>query len=783
MQVRTAQRGRMATAVAAALMHFAAQAQQATGTAADVPAAADATAPAVASAAASADGLKLERIVVTGTARGQSKMKTSVSVSTMDDDAIARAVPTSAAELLRSIPGLRAESSGGEGNANITVRGVPISAGGSRYVQMQEDGLPVLQSGDFNFITPDSYVKIDGTLDHVEAVRGGSASTLASNSPGGIINFISKTGDNKGGSIGITRGLDYDQTRYDFSYGAPLTDKTRFFIGGHYRTGEGIRPTGMSTESGGQIKGNLTHEFERGYLRLSFKHLDDKSPTALPVPVSVSGGRISTIAGIDPRTASFYSPYWVQDVSLAKGNGKVSSNVNDGLSVKSDTFGVALSLDLGQGVALTENFRHSRNTGRFIGVFPADNGALGAYTIATGPQTGQLYNGRAMRAVVFNTSIDDAGNTLNDVKLSKTWALDGGKLTGTAGLYSSLQNLGLTWNFNEYLLQAKTGSPALLKTSSAGANTTPGYIGPAWGNCCMRAVDMEYKLVSPYVNVGWESGPLNMDASVRRDSQRASGSANIATGGVRYEPATQQLVNYELARTSYSVGGNYQLQRNLSLFARVSDGVAFNADRILFGTPLDGSAPVSINTVKQIEGGVKWRQGGASAFITLFQAKTAESNYEATTQISTSNRYSAKGVELEAAYSAGDFRINGGLTVTNAEITGTAPGQEAAIGHTPRRQAKVVYQLAPSYTIGGATISLSLIGTGKSWADDANTIRMPAYHVVNASLQYQVTPQATVTLSANNLFNKLGYTEVEGDGHAARAITGRSIKASLQYSF
>lgn len=781
MQVLTAQRGRMATAVAAALMHFAAQAQQQATDTATTEAATPAAAATAAEAAAAApgDGLKLERIVVTGTARGQSKMKSSVSVSTMDDDAITRAVPTSAAELLRSIPGVRAESSGGEGNANITVRGVPISAGGSRYVQMQEDGLPVLQSGDFNFITPDSYVKIDGTLDHVEAVRGGSASTLASNSPGGIINFISKTGDNKGGSIGITRGLDYDQTRYDFSYGAPLTDKTRFFIGGHYRTGEGIRPTGMSTESGGQIKGNLTHEFDRGYLRLSFKHLDDKTPTALPVPVSVTGGRVSQIAGIDPRTASFYSPYWVQDVSLAKGNGTVSSNVNDGLSVKSDSFGVALSLDLGQGVTLSENFRHSRNTGRFMGVFPADNGTLGAYTIATGPQAGQPYNGRAMRAVVFNTSIDDAGNTLNDVKLSKTWALGGGKLTGTAGLYSSLQNLGLTWNFNEYLLQAKTGSPALLKTASA----TPGYIGPAWGNCCMRAVDMEYKLVSPYANVGWESGPLNVDASVRRDSQRATGSANIATGGVRYEPATQQLVNYEIARTSYSVGGNYQLQRNLALFARISDGVAFNADRILFGTPLDGSAPVNINTVKQIEGGVKWRQGGASAFLTLFQAKTAESNYEATTQISTSNRYSAKGVELEAAYSAGAFRINGGLTVTDAKITGTAPGQEAVIGNTPRRQARVVYQLAPSYTIGDATIGVSLIGTGKAWADDAHTIIMPAYRVVNASLQYQVTPQATVTLSANNLFNKLGYTEVEGDGHAARAITGRSIKASLQYTF
>jgi hypothetical protein len=45
--------------------------------------------------------------------------------------------------------------------------------------------------------------------------------------------------------------------------------------------------------------------------------------------------------------------------------------------------------------------------------------------------------------VVFNTSIDDAGNTLNDTKLAKTFALaDGSKLTTTAGLYLSTQKLG-----------------------------------------------------------------------------------------------------------------------------------------------------------------------------------------------------------------------------------------------------------------------------------------------------------------------------------------------------
>ena len=755
---------RMAAAVSVAMLHMAgASAQQAEGR-----------------EAPGTDGLKLERVVVTGTTSGSSKMKSSVSVSTMDLDAIQNSAPTSAAEALRSVPGVRAESSGGEGNANITVRGVPISAGGARYVQIQEDGLPVLQSGDFNFITPDSFVRIDGSLDRLEVVRGGSASVLASNSPGGIINFISKTGSEKGGSVSLTRGLDYDSTRIDFDYGSPLSARTRFFVAAHYRQGEGVRKAGVTTEQGGQIRANLTHEFDQGFIRASVKHLNDRSPTALPVPVTVVNKNVIPVPGIDPRSASFYSPYWVPDVTLGKGNTRVTSDVNDGLSVKSTTLGLEALLRFGEGWTLSENFRYADNSGRFIGVFPANSGTLGSYTFATGPSRGQAYNGRAFSAVVFNTSIDDAGSVFNDTRLAKTITLAGGaKLTATAGLYLSVQDLGLTWNFNEYLMQATGEQPALLRTASA----TPGLVGPAFGGCCSRAVDMQYSLLSPYVNLAFERGPLNIDAGLRRDNQSASGSANIAQGAIRYTDTTRQRVDYDVERSSYSVGANYKISSSFAVFGRISDGVSFNADRILFGTPLDGSAPISLNTVRQTEGGVKWRRGGISSFITLFHAKTKETNYEATTQRTTANSYSAKGVEIEAAYNAGPLRITGGLTLTDAEITATAPGGEAVIGNTPRRQARAVYQVAPTYVIDNASFGLSVIGTGASWADDAHTIKMPAFAVVNAFASYQLTPRISLALSANNLLDKIGYTEVEGDGHAARSITGRSIKATVKYSF
>jgi len=371
-----------------------------------------------AQAAASNDTLKLDEVVVTGTASGASKMKQSNSISTVGVDQILQAQPTNSADILRSIPGVRSESSGGGGNANVTVRGLPISAGGARYVQFQEDGLPVMLFGDVAFATPDMFLRADGSLERLEVVRGGSASTLGTNAPGGIINFISKTGDEPGGSVGISTGLGYDEKRFDFDYAGKLSDKTRFFVGGYTTSGQGPRNAPANGIQGHQIKANITQELDNGFVRLSFKSLDDKSPLFMPAPVSIRNGVISELPGIDPRKATFYSPYWVADATLTKNNTMVNSNVNDGLRVKNNAIGFETELKLANGWKLSEKFRIAENSGRFISIFPADdvaNAAAGT-KYATGPKKGQNYTGKSFTATVFNTSMDDMGATTNDVK-------------------------------------------------------------------------------------------------------------------------------------------------------------------------------------------------------------------------------------------------------------------------------------------------------------------------------------------------------------------------------
>lgn len=710
--------------------------------------------------------LNLDKIVVTGSAKKISKMKSSVSISTLNAEQVQNTGATNAAEILRSIPGIRAEASGGEGNANITVRGLPISAGGARYIQMQEDGLPILQFGDIAFATPDMFYRADFGLNALEVVRGGSGSTLATNSPGGLINFISNTGEVKGGKVGVSAGLNYEQWRTDFAYGGPIDDNgLRGFVSGFYRKGDGFRDAGVTLEEGGQIKANITKQFDNGYIRASIKHLDDQTPVNLPVPITTNAnGRISRISGIDPRDVTFYGSAWGNDITRKGNNGFSSNDVNDAMTVKSDSIGLEASLDFGDGWNVTDKFRWADNRGRFIGIFPY-----------SGISANNTFSG-----AVFNTSLNDMGITANDLKISKAFALsDKAKLTPTVGLYASKQDVDLTWSFNSYTIEA-SNDPAsvvfLTPSSGAGGAST-------FGGCCSRDIDAKYTTISPYAALALEVGDFNADVSVREDNQDASGSyaqANPATGlyGARNK------INYDKDFTSYSAGANYRLNTNLAMFGRVSRGAAFNADRIMFGSAnLDGGK-IPINEVKQYEAGVKFRQGNFNTFVTLFKAKTDESNFDATTQISTSNKYDAKGVEIEAGYSYDNFKIGGGLTYTDAEID-KSPGNPGLVGKEPNRQAKVVYQITPSYVWDKFTIGSSIIGTTSSVDSRSGTtgqgVKMPGFAIVNAFLRYQHNNQWQGTLSANNLFDQIGYTEAQSA--VARSVDGRSIKAAVVYSF
>lgn len=770
----------LAVAASLALISIAVQAQQAQP-ATETPAAAPATA-----AADGNDVLKLDRIVITGTTVLRTKMKQSVSVSNVDGEQLGNLVAQSATEVLRSVPGLRAESTGGEGNANLGVRGLPMSDGGGRYVQLQEDSLPVLLFGDISFATADQFVRADSNLDSIDVLRGGSAATTSTNSPGAIVNFLSRDGRTPGGSLGMSVGLGYKQQRIDFGMGTSLGNKTALHVGGFYRIGEGVRPTNVTAENGGQLKLSLRKDFDNGYVRLTFKQLSDTTPTYLPVPVRLNGNTIEEIPGVDPRTAFFINSNFPTDWVIDRNGNAVQTNPADGLTVRVRSFGVEASFDVGNGWTLSNRLRKSSIDGRFIGVFPAGSAPTDAANGAN------RYTGSTpvFSAHIFNTSLDDMGNVFNDLRLQKALALgQSSKLTLTGGLFSGTQTIAQTWYWNRYNI-GLTGEGAALYDNAGNRSVVPvGDATTTWGGCCVRNFRYDITSVAPYGAVAWEQGPLVVDASLRLDKQRGSGHfvEDLNNTGV-WDRAGATPVGYSTDGTSFSVGANYEITNDMAAFGRASSGVSWKSpDRVLGNNAVARGLEVyKPNEVKQYEAGLKMRSGGLSAFVTAFLAKTDEAaGFEVTSQTYKANSYDSKGLEAELAYRSGGLRVQGGATFTKAEITSGANE-----GKTPRRQADLVYQVSPSYSFGSLEVGGAVVGTTKSYAQDDNQVVLPAYMVVNAFVNYEFAPNTTLSIGVNNLFDKIGYTEAEGQGnltnnslYVARSINGRSARATLKYTF
>ena len=767
----------------------------------------------------SASGLGFERIVVTGAvSRNQTVMQSSVSVSSLTPADIEIATPRSTAEIFRMLPGVRSESTGGEGNANIAVRGLPVASGGAKFLALQEDGLPVLQFGDIAFGNADIFLRADATLSRLDVIRGGSASTAASNSPGGIINFVSKTGEAGGGSLAITSGLNYDSFRTDFEYGGDLNSDTRFHVGGFVRQGEGVRDPGYQGETGYQLKANLTREFNSGYIRLYVKHLNDKAASYMPMPMQADG---SSVEGFDAQRDTLQSAYLTQTVRLNGDNQISRGDVRDGMNPEVNSVGVEAVFDLSEGWTLENRFRISDVSGNFNTLFPAEvgntqqiadsiagSGATVSY--AVGPNAGSAYNGaNAMRIHTFDVEINDFGSIVNDLKLSRRF----GDVDVNVGYYVADQNISMSWLWNSYFMALKGDNAELLNVNAQDGTAFSeqgllAYGVPYWGNCCQRNYDTSYSIKAPYAGFSWAKDKLSLDASIRRDIGSADGtyagaaqaSRDMNNDGVisqveqsvsGIDLANPSLVNYSWGYNSYSVGANYQFDNDWAVFARISKGGRANADRLLFGkVNADGSVAKqdAVDEVTQYEFGSKSRHGNLNLFATAFFAETEEQNFEATSQRFFDRVYKAQGVELESSYRLGDLELRGSVTLTDAEISKDALSPELE-GNTPRRQADMLYSLMARYYLDKAQLGLSVIGTSDAYAQDNNDLKFSGYAQVNVFASYDLAENLQLSVNINNLFDEVGITEAEeGSVPAngiirARTINGRSASVGLRYQF
>ncbi len=745
-----------------------------------------------------------ETIIVTGVAKETTVFNSAASVSALTDDFVANLAPRSVNELFRAIPGVKSEDTGGDANANIKVRGLPIASGGSRYLSLQENGFPTLLIGDIAFSTADSYLRVDSTIGSVQSIRGGSASTQAPNAAGGIINLISKRPTERAGSIALTSGLDYNSVRLDAEFGNVLDSGLYYHVGGFARSGEGVRDTVGNLEEGFQIKASIGRDFDRGNFVVHFKHLDDRVPTFLPLPAIVrSDGSIGPLNGLDLGSGT--TSLGISDVALRLGDGR--DRQKEGFKAEMTSLGFEGSLDLSEALSINAKGRWADISGNFYSPFPA--GLAG--TNADGSSN--------INFVLFNTAVPDVGNLFGDVQAT----LDLDAVTLKAGLFYADQASEQQWSFNDARAVLRGGRFITNDPSSTFLNPADGsfikgqrFGNPNFGNCCTVYWDFDIRQLAPYLSANFELENLSVEASYRRTENNVSGQfisfGNAIIGpfdvdgdgtirtneqaAQRFNPSAIVRTDYDANFDSYSIGGNYRINDGFAVFANYSEGASLTApDRstgnliISGGVGRSPSDDLFLNFVEQFELGLRFRFDAGNLSVVFFDAEVAEAaQFEASTQRVIQTQFDSNGLEIEGDFDFGNgFGISGNATLTDAEIIG--PPTNTNRGNRPRRQAPHTFNINPYYMGDGFDVGLNIFSTGKAPVQDSNRFDLPAYTTIGAYLNYQLRDNLRLSLAGNNLLDEVGFTEGEegnpviGDFVRFRPINGRTISATIRYEF
>ncbi|QXD15380.1 TonB-dependent receptor [Rhodocaloribacter litoris] len=627
--------------------------------------------------------LRFDELIVTGTFDRRSAQEASVAITTLTPQVLEQTVPVSSADVLKNVPGVFVNSALGEIRNIVYSRGVSANTvdadRGYYYVSMQEDGLPVttLTGGNYG---PDYYLRHDLTVTRVEAVRGGSASITSANAPGGVFNYLSRTGAGTfGGAVSTRNGLqggDNPFVRFDATLGGPLSEKVTFNVGGFYRYDEGARDAGYPMNQGGQLKGNLTYGLENGFLRFYAKYLHDTNGWFEFIP-AVNFSDPTFAQGFDAASSVLFEPMAVPVYSTRR-NETLTLDPSKLVNSREQMiqFQLVQFLD-GWEIDNNARFSHKGRTWQSSGVIfmshPADPlvyliGGMavdfGTYRF-TDPDTGTLM-AEVVRApgspfdpstyTVTTNNLPNGGRFLNglalDFRASVNEVMDQfqvarevGPMRFVAGGFFAYADLVQTNSFGSLVTNTFVPRPqALTVTYTALDGTTYQVTEPHgfWNTTLSETRnDASQLTLAGFFNHSWElSDRFNLDYGFRLERVRNEGTNSIAslvrppvgTAGGRdgspltlYDNATVTFEDFSYDATvttfSFSGGLNYELTNRLAIYGRFSRGNKA-PDLILYNdidTQFEAETLEPITQkITQVEGGLKYRSPRMTLIATPF---------------------------------------------------------------------------------------------------------------------------------------------------------------------
>ncbi len=582
------------------------------------------------------DRIALNEIVITGVFNQDSKLNSSVAISTLSAKQIDHRNARGTGDLLAAVPGNFIDMSAGEVGAQVYPRGLSTGAVadiGFKYSSLQEDGLP-LMSTQFQFAVIDMFHRADATVARLEAIRGGSASVSTANSPGGIFNFISKVGTPKfRGAAKVTSGIQGDGNglvRTDVNLGGPLTNGWVYNLGGFFRHDEGARDLPFPANQGGQFKANVMKPHERGFIKFYGKALNDQVIFYKQLPVTDLDNP-KAFPGFDLNTSTLIVDVENDIPSAADPGTTRHYDASDGVGVQNYGGGIQIFHELGKGWQLSNNLKY--------GYFEFDHFQSSGHNllpIVTGPNrihrlSNETFNSYTYRDAVtgellarFENGVPAAENKIGDkvlltlgktvtyevhdvieqLRLSKT----AGRHELTAGTYFGYSDIRNTLNL-DFVLGRFEPNPRLISLTHpnpyadvAGQPAELEFTDPkgyfAYGFGTYTNFSGNSRIQAIFLNDVWQvNDKLNLDLGLRFEFSNHQGrkerwdtpaQRDSLTGfplGQDGDPATfydeffkrgtDDFFDYDFdyAYWSGSLGLNYRIEENLAFYSRLTRGV------------------------------------------------------------------------------------------------------------------------------------------------------------------------------------------------------------------
>ncbi len=758
-----------------------------------------------------------QEIIVTGTSRSRVALDTPLAISQLDDSALARAGVTSQADILNTIPSIKADGGGGEVASNVFIRGLP-SGGQYQFTPLMYDGMTVLSSFGLNSSAYDVYARNDLGIDRLEFVRGGVSNLFGPGSVAGLINYISKSG---GDQLEGTAQLEVAQRgryRGDLALSGPLGKNVYFAVSGFYRIDDGPIDTNLDTK-GGQIRGNLEYRFDdgSGNIKLVGQYINDRTQFYLPIPLD--GPTRSRLRGNDGEIVNSVQNQF-DFASLGfniPGGGRFTSDIADGVSTKGGMIGVTFEKDFGDsGWGINGRIKYSDYKHQF-GLWSDGDGVINVpetlQSFLTNRNLGALSNAQfsfvgggaapsntllfANRFTDRNRPVDDFTAEFNLTKSLQTGSVDHALTLGafygnaTAGDFNATTTYLAELNNRPRLVSLTVTNPTTgaqtIVSRNGLLNAGAGYVNNEHSAERFAGYIADQMKIGDRFNfdIGFRIEKLNGDVRRERTSTTITDAttANLSAALRDVIWGNSGFLTGEVSTTEWALaaGALYKLSDSMSLYANASRGFFFPELRSAAFRPLPtgtaanasvspGMQSYDAEIIKQAEVGIKLSQPGLSLTFSGFYT-----NLENRRQVLFVNdgagglieRVNLVGTESYGAEGTIDIRIiddlnfGGNVTWQKADYTAfdTTP---ANIGNTIERQPEWLYNAGLYYDNGTFDLSVFTNYTGPNFTAANNAIELDGWNIANLDAGYTMdVGSSTLRLSVNvfNLFDTDAVTE------------------------